>query len=66
MIEDYDLIKLEDINRMLKDAKPDLIIHLAAQVGGIGANRGTSRRIFLQQSDDGRAADASGLGNRCG
>lgn len=37
-IEDYDLIKLDDINRMLSDANPDLIIHLAASVGGIGAN----------------------------
>jgi GDP-L-fucose synthase len=37
-IEDYNLIDLKDINQMLADAKADLIIHLAAQVGGIGAN----------------------------
>jgi GDP-L-fucose synthase len=37
-IEDYDLVKGEDISRMLDDSKPDVIIHLAAQVGGIGAN----------------------------
>ena len=37
-IEDYNLIDLKDIDRMLADAKADLIIHLAAQVGGIGAN----------------------------
>jgi len=37
-IEKYNLIELNDINQMLQDAKPDLIIHLAAQVGGIGAN----------------------------
>jgi len=37
-IEDYDLVQLDDINRLLADSKPDLIIHLAAQVGGIGAN----------------------------
>jgi len=37
-IEDYNLVELKDINRMLADAKSDLIIHLAAQVGGIGAN----------------------------
>lgn len=37
-IEDYNLIELNGINQMLEDAKPDLIIHLAAQVGGIGAN----------------------------
>ncbi|MDO9546774.1 MAG: GDP-L-fucose synthase [Pelolinea sp.] len=37
-IEEYNLVELDDINRLLEDAKPDLIIHLAAQVGGIGAN----------------------------
>ncbi len=34
----YDLIEVSDIRRMLSDAKPDVIIHLAANVGGIGAN----------------------------
>lgn len=37
--EDYDLVRPEAINQLLGDAKPDIIIHLAAQVGGIGANR---------------------------
>ena len=45
-IEDYDLVKLEDINRMLKDANTNMIIHLAAQVGGIGANREHSAEFF--------------------
>jgi GDP-L-fucose synthase len=36
---DYDLRQLEAIRRLLKDANPDLVIHLAARVGGIGANR---------------------------
>jgi GDP-L-fucose synthase len=36
---EYNLVNVEDINRMLETAKPDIIIHLAAQVGGIGANR---------------------------
>lgn len=34
----YDLIEVSDIRRMLSDARPDVIIHLAANVGGIGAN----------------------------
>jgi len=38
-IEDYDLVRREDILRMLADARPQLIMHLAAVVGGIGANR---------------------------
>jgi GDP-L-fucose synthase len=37
-IEEYDLTQLESINQMLDRANPDIIIHLAAQVGGIGAN----------------------------
>ncbi len=37
-IEDYDLVKEADIIRMYDDMKPDVVIHLAAVVGGIGAN----------------------------
>ena len=44
--KDYDLRKLEDIKRMLKDAKPDIIIHLAARVGGIYANREHPAEFF--------------------
>ena len=36
---EYDLREREQVARLLKDAEPDLIIHLAAVVGGIGANR---------------------------
>jgi GDP-L-fucose synthase len=45
-LERYDLTQLESINQMLKDAKPNLIIHLAAQVGGIGANREHPAEFF--------------------
>ena len=37
-IEDYDLVDPVAIDRMLIDSRPDVIIHLAAHVGGIGAN----------------------------
>ncbi|HZW02663.1 MAG TPA: GDP-L-fucose synthase [Anaerolineaceae bacterium] len=37
--EEYNLTQRDDILRMLADARPDVIIHLAANVGGIGANR---------------------------
>ncbi len=36
---DYDLVDPQAIRRMLEDTRPDVIIHLAAHVGGIGANR---------------------------
>jgi len=45
-IENYDLAKLEDIRRMLKDSSPDVIIHLAALAGGIGANRARPADFF--------------------
>jgi len=37
-IEDYDLVQKSSIIQMLEVSRPDIIIHLAAQVGGIGAN----------------------------
>ncbi len=45
-IEDYNLVEEKDIRRMLADAHPDVIIHLAAQVGGIGANRQHPAEFF--------------------
>lgn len=47
-IEDYDLTKLEDIMRMLETARPDIIIHLAALAGGIGANRARPAEFFYK------------------
>lgn len=37
--KDYDLTREADVARMYDDAQPDVVIHLAAEVGGIGANR---------------------------
>jgi GDP-L-fucose synthase len=45
-IKDYDLTELGAIRRMLTNARPDLIIHLAARVGGIGANREHPAEFF--------------------
>ncbi|HEV8437222.1 MAG TPA: GDP-L-fucose synthase [Methylomirabilota bacterium] len=42
----YDLRREADIVRLLADARPELIIHLAAVVGGIGANRENPGRFF--------------------
>jgi GDP-L-fucose synthase len=38
-IEEFDLVQVASIQKMLSKARPDIIIHLAAHVGGIGANR---------------------------
>ena len=47
-IEDYDLVKLDDIVRMYDDMRPDIVIHLAAVVGGIGANREHPGEFFYK------------------
>jgi GDP-L-fucose synthase len=47
-IEDYDLVRAEDIVRMYEDMRPDIVIHLAAVVGGIGANREHPGEFFYK------------------
>src|SRR3989338_1946550 len=44
--QEYDLRSLPAIRRMLKKAKPDIILHLAAVVGGIGANCENPGKFF--------------------
>jgi GDP-L-fucose synthase len=46
LIHHYDLVQPEGIRRMLDDARPDIILHLAAHVGGIGANREHPAEFF--------------------
>ena len=46
----YDLCKQDAIARMFDDAKPQMIIHLAAVVGGIGANRENAGRSSTRTS----------------
>lgn len=45
-IEDYDLTREADVVRMYDDMEPTAVIHLAAEVGGIGANRDNPGRFF--------------------
>jgi GDP-L-fucose synthase len=47
---DYDLRKLEGIEQALADGRPQMIIHLAAVVGGIGANRENPGRFFYENA----------------
>jgi GDP-L-fucose synthase len=73
--QDYDLRTIVDINRALTDGRPDLIIHLAAVVGGIGANRENPGRFFydnaimgIQLMEQARLAGVSkfvGIGTVC-
>jgi GDP-L-fucose synthase len=43
---DYDLTKAGDVARVFEEARPELVIHLAAEVGGIGANRSNPGRYW--------------------
>jgi len=59
---EYDLVSLEDVRRCYEDSRPDLVIHLAAVVGGIGANQTNPSRFFyenllmgVQMIEEGRA-----------
>jgi GDP-L-fucose synthase len=42
----YDLVKWDNVVRVYQDARPDIVIHLAGNVGGIGANRANPGRFF--------------------
>ncbi len=43
---DYDLVQPNEIVRMLADAKPDIVLHVAALAGGIGVNRARPAEFF--------------------
>jgi GDP-L-fucose synthase len=43
---EYDLTHWEDTKRLFDDVKPELVFHLAAEVGGIGANRANPGRYW--------------------
>ena len=45
--KEYDLTTEEAVVRLYRDAKPDIVLHLAAEVGGIGANRANPGRYFF-------------------
>jgi GDP-L-fucose synthase len=44
---DYDLVDRAAVRRLIADTRPELILHLAARVGGIGANREQPGRFFF-------------------
>ena len=43
---DYDLTRSEDAERLFADAQPELVFHLAGEVGGIGANGASPGRFW--------------------
>ena len=47
---DYDLRRRDETDRMLRELHPDAVIHLAAVVGGIGANKASPGRFFYENA----------------
>ena len=45
-VKEFDLVQPEAVRKMLSEAQPDLVLHLAANVGGIGANRARPAEFF--------------------
>jgi len=43
---DYDFVQMAAVRRLYEDTTPDILIHLAARVGGIGANQANPGRFF--------------------
>ncbi|MEO6951240.1 MAG: GDP-L-fucose synthase [Polyangia bacterium] len=65
---EYDLVEMEAVRRLYRDTKPDLVLHLAAKVGGIGANRDNPGKFFydnlmmgVQLIEEGRKVGLSKL-----
>ncbi len=47
---DFDLVRVSEIERMYESLRPRIVIHLAAVVGGIGANRAHPGRFFYENA----------------
>src|SRR6266849_9870410 len=47
---EYNLTRQADIARMYEDQRPEVVIHLAARVGGIGANRDNPGPFFYENA----------------
>jgi len=48
--QEYDLRESEQVRRLFEETRPDVVIHLAAVVGGIGANRHHPGRFFYENA----------------
>lgn len=47
---DYDLLRPSEVDRMLSDHRPDVLVHLAGTVGGIGANQREPGRFLYENA----------------
>jgi len=45
-LPEYNLVDIRDIRRLYDETQPDIVVHLAAKVGGIGFNRDNPGALF--------------------
>ncbi|HAR95691.1 MAG TPA: hypothetical protein DCR97_06985 [Deltaproteobacteria bacterium] len=49
-LPEYDLVNREDVQRLYRETRPDIVIHLAAKVGGIGFNQENPASLFYDNA----------------
>ena len=49
-LPEYNLVRMGDVRKMYRETKPDVVIHLAAKVGGIGFNRENPAALFYENA----------------
>ena len=49
-LPEYNLVQIEDVRRLYDETKPDVVIHLAAKVGGIGFNQENPASLFYENA----------------
>ncbi|MFR3752828.1 MAG: NAD-dependent epimerase/dehydratase family protein [Enterocloster sp.] len=59
LVKRADLRKEENIISLLKDEQPNVVIHCAAAVGGIGANRDNPGSFFYEKLNYGNTIDGT-------
>ena len=47
---DYNLLEQQDVRRLLRNTTPEVVVHLAGVVGGIGANRANPGKYFYENA----------------
>lgn len=49
-LPEYNLVNMEDVRRLYTETRPDIVIHLAAKVGGIGFNQENPASLFYENA----------------
>ncbi len=49
-LPEYNLVRIEDVRRFYEDLRPEIVIHLAAKVGGIGFNQANPASLFYENA----------------